>query len=80
MSRNTVKVISEFLAFMILVIAVGFVAPLAFLFVFVVNSIAGAVITDLSKAFVPLTEKIQNNQISLVWGFRKMLRNNLWWR
>lgn len=80
MSRKAVKAISELLAFMILVVAVGIVAPLSLLIAFVLNSIAGAVITDVSKAFVPLTDEIKSNQISLAWGFRKVLRNNLWWR
>lgn len=79
-SRNGVKAISELLAFMFLVTVMAFVAPASLLFAFVVNSIAGSVITDLSKAYVPLTEKIQNNQISIAWGLGKMLRNNFWWR
>jgi hypothetical protein len=53
---------------------------MSFLVAFVVNSIAGAIITDLSKTYVPFTEEIKKNKISLRWGFRKMLQNNLWWR
>jgi hypothetical protein len=80
--RNTAEAISEFIAFMLLVTAVGCIAPLTFLFLFVVNSIAGTVITDLNlnKAVVFSTREIENNKVSLVWGLKKMVRNNLWWR
>jgi hypothetical protein len=81
-SREFVKAASEFLAFMILVLAVGYIAPLSFLMIFVVNSIAGTVIADvkLNKLVVPLTPALLENRISLIWGMTKILRNNLWWK
>jgi len=81
-NRKTAEAVSEFTAFMLLVVAVGCIAPLSFLFLFVVNTIAGTIITDLNlnKAVVPPSRKIQNNQVSLAWGCKKMLKNNLWWQ
>ncbi len=73
---------SEFLAFMLLTTLVGSLLPWIFLTIFVINSIAGTIIFDLqiNKADVPFNNQIQNSRISLGWGFRKMLRNNVWWR
>jgi hypothetical protein len=81
-SRQFAEAASELLGFMILVLAVGFIAPLSFQFVFIVNSIAGTVISDLNlnKIVVPPNREIKNNQISLTWGLRKILVNNAWWR
>ncbi len=80
MSRNVAKLISELLAFVMVVGILGLVAHPLITGLVIVNSIAGAVVTDLNQVYVPPTWQIQNNRISLTWGMRKMWRNTTWWR
>ncbi len=82
MRRRFVLAASEFLAFMLLVSLVGLIAPWSLLVIFVINSIAGTIIADIKlyKVVVLFKSEIEENRISLVWGIKKILRNNLWWR
>lgn len=82
MNRDTAKHLSELFAFLVvlgLFVAMSvFVQPIVLILV-IANLVAGSIITDRNQVYVPLTNEIQANRVSLVWGFRKLWRNNFWW-
>ena len=80
MNRQFVKAASELLAFCLVVGIISFVAHPLITGLVVVNSIAGAAITDINRVHIHPTAEIQNNRISLAWGMRKIWRNNTWGR
>lgn len=78
--REFVIAASELAGFIILTIPIGLLVPWLVLTIWTINSIAGTIIFDikLNKAVVPIDSEIEMNNISIIFGVRKILRNNCW--
>jgi hypothetical protein len=78
--REFVIAASELFAFVVLALPIGLLVPWSVLTIFIINTIAGTIIFDikLNKAVVPIDSEIEMNNISIIYGLRKILRNNFW--